>query len=198
VSARVHRAVRQLPVLIWLTVIWSLLWGTWSWANLLSGLLVAVLATRLLKLPEVVQHARFRPWPLLVLAVTFAADLAMSSAQIAWETVKPRGGRRSALVCVQLRTDSDLLLTLVSEALTLVPGSVVLDVDRERRLLAVHLMPVRDRADVERRRAGVLVVEERVVRAFGSAADIARLGSPGGPDDEDDRSAAAGRGRRAR
>jgi multicomponent Na+:H+ antiporter subunit E len=37
---------------------------------------------------------------------------------------------------------------------------------------------VRDEADVERRRAAVLAEEERVVRAFGSAEEIAAL-APG-------------------
>ena len=57
---------------------------------------------------------------------------------------------------VQLRTDSDLLLTIVAETLRLVPGSLVIDLDREERPIAVHLLHVRDLADVEsaRRRAG--------------------------------------------
>jgi multicomponent Na+:H+ antiporter subunit E len=56
-----------------------------------------------------------------------------------------------------------------------VPGSLVIDMDREQRTLALHILHVRDHADVERRRAAVLAEEERVVRAFGSAADIAAL-----------------------
>jgi multicomponent Na+:H+ antiporter subunit E len=76
---------------------------------------------------------------------------------------------------VQLRADSDLLLTMVAEATSLVPGSLVLDLDRERRVMALHLLPVRDLDDVERKRAGVLVVEDRLVRAFGSPADVAAL-----------------------
>jgi multicomponent Na+:H+ antiporter subunit E len=78
-------------------------------------------------------------------------------------------------VSVQLRTDSDLLLTAVAQALSLVPGSLVLDLDRERRVITVHLLQVRDRADVARCRAGVLATEDRIVRAFGSAGDLAAL-----------------------
>ena len=74
---------------------------------------------------------------------------------------------------MQLRTDSDLLLTMIAESLCLVPGSIVIDLDRERRTFALHLLSVRDLAEVAEQRAGVLAVEERVVRAFGSAAEIA-------------------------
>lgn len=167
--------VRQLPLLGWLVLVWILLWGTWSWANLLSGALVAVLVTWLLPLPPVVEHARFRPLAVLVFVGYFLKDLAFSSAQVSWEAIRPGGPVRSAIIEVQLRTDSDLLATIISETLTLVPGSLVLDVDRERDVLLMHVLPVRDRAGLERQRASVLDVEERVVRAFGSRAEIAAL-----------------------
>jgi multicomponent Na+:H+ antiporter subunit E len=83
--------------------------------------------------------------------------------------------QQGAIVQVQLRADSDLLLTAVAETISLVPGSLVLDLDREERLMAVHLLHVDDLADVERQRADVLAVEDRIVRAFGTAEDIAAL-----------------------
>ncbi|RFU22311.1 Na+/H+ antiporter subunit E [Geodermatophilus marinus] len=167
--------VRQLPLLGWLTLVWVLLWGTFSWANLLSGLLVAVLVTWLLPLPAVTEHARLHPWPVLLFAGAFLKDLAVSSVVVSWEALRPGGPVRSAIIEVQLRTDSDLLMTIVSETLTLVPGSLVLDADRERNVLLMHVLPVRDLDEVERQRASVLEVEERVVRAFGSRAEIAAV-----------------------
>ena len=35
-----HHLRHQLPLLAWLVLVWILLWGTWSWANLLSGLAI--------------------------------------------------------------------------------------------------------------------------------------------------------------
>jgi multicomponent Na+:H+ antiporter subunit E len=165
----------QLPLLAWLVLVWMLLWGTWSWANLISGTVLAVAVTVVLPLPPVVGGTRVNPVGLLVFLGHFVVDLVFSAAQVAWQTIRPGGIRRSAIIQVQMRTDSDLLLTIVAESLTLVPGSVVIDMDRERRRLALHVLHVRDLADVERRRAAVLAEEERVVRAFGSAAEIAAL-----------------------
>jgi multicomponent Na+:H+ antiporter subunit E len=87
--------------------------------------------------------------------------------------------RSTAIVQVALRVDSDLLLTMVAEATSLVPGSLVLDLDREQRVMTLHLLPVRDLADVARKKAHVLVVETRLVRAFGSAEDLAALDAHG-------------------
>jgi multicomponent Na+:H+ antiporter subunit E len=152
-----------------------LLWGTWSWANVLSGLLVALVVLTLLPLPHVVGGMRVRPLPLLVFLGHFVVDLFASGADVAWQALRPGGVHRTAIVQVRLRVDSDLLLTMVAEAISLVPGSLVLDLDREQRVMTLHLLPARDLEDVQRKKAHVLVVERRLVQAFGSAADVAAL-----------------------
>lgn len=174
-----HRFRHQLPLLLWLVLVWNLLWGTWSWANLLSGALVALGVTLLLPLPPVIGGATVRPVALLRFLGHFVVDLVSSGALVAWQTVRPRGIDRSAIISVQLRTDSDLLLTILAESLTLVPGSMVLDLDREHRTIALHILHVSNQDDVEAQRDAVLAEEERVVRAFGSPAEIAALGTDG-------------------
>ncbi|MGZ4540620.1 MAG: Na+/H+ antiporter subunit E [Blastococcus sp.] len=170
-----ERLRHQVPLMVWLVLVWILLWGSWSWADLISGVLVALLVTALLPLPAVTGGLRVRPWPLVSFVGHFLLDLVVSGAQVAWQALRPGGHRRSAIVRVQLRVDSDLLLTIVAEVLSLVPGSLVLDLDREERTIALHLLHVRDRYDVDRQKTGVLAMEDRVVRAFGTADDIAAL-----------------------
>ena len=171
----------QLPLLGWLVLVWMLLWGTLSWANVLSGLLVGLVVMVLLPLPPVVGSTRVRPLPLLYFVGHFLVDLVVSGAQVAWRALGPAGVRQGAIVRVQLRADSDLLLTVVAETISLVPGSLVLDLDREKCLIAIHLLHAEDLDDVARQKAAVLATEERIVRAFGTAADIEGLtGDPRG------------------
>lgn len=165
----------QLPLLVWLVLVWILLWGTWSWANLLSGTMVALVVTVLLPLPAVVGGLRVRPLRLLGFLAHFLLDLTSSGAQVAWQALRPGQQRRSAIVRVQLRTDSDLLLTIIASTLSLIPGSLVLDLDRAERSIALHLLHVRNLEHVEREKAGILATEDRIVRAFGSAEEIAAL-----------------------
>ncbi|MDP9391500.1 MAG: Na+/H+ antiporter subunit E [Actinomycetota bacterium] len=165
----------QLPLLVWLVLVWILLWGTWSWANLLSGTMVALVVTVLLPLPAVVGGLRVRPLRLLGFLAHFLLDLTSSGAQVAWQALRPGQQRRSAIVRVQLRTDSDLLLTIIASTLSLIPGSLVLDLDRAERSIALHLVHVRNFEHVEREKAGILTTEDRIVRAFGSAEEIAAL-----------------------
>ena len=175
VEPAVTRLRHQIPLAVWLVLVWILLWGTWSWANLISGVAVALVVMVLMPLPPVVGGGRLRPLPVLAFAGHFLTDLVLSGAQVAWRALGPAGVRSGAIVQVQLRVDSDLLLTMVAEAVSLVPGSLVLDLDRERRRLAIHLLHADDLADVERQKRAVLATEERLVRAFGSADDLAAL-----------------------
>ena len=189
VDSPIRRLRLRLPLIVWLVLIWNLLWGTWSWANLITGLLVALTVTVVLPLPAVTGGGRLHPVAALYFLGHFLVNLIVSSAQVAWQTLRPSGIRQSAVLLVQLRTDSDLLLSIIAQTLTLVPGSMVIDLDRDERTLALHILHVRDEGDVERQRAAVLAEEERVVRAFGSPDEIAALGTARG-------TSVAGEGRR--
>jgi len=169
----------QVPLLLWLVLVWILLWGTWSWANLLGGVVVALAVTTLLPLPPVVGGIRVDPLGLLRFLGGFLVDLFASGALVAWQTVRPRGIGRSAILRIPLRTDSDLLLTVITQAVCLVPGTMVIDLDREAREIGLHVLSIDSDEDLERERAAVLRTEARVVRALGTARDRAALAEGG-------------------
>jgi multicomponent Na+:H+ antiporter subunit E len=66
-------------------------------------------------------------------------------------------------------------MTLVAEAISLVPGSLVVEADRERSILYLHALAVEDAAGVADVRSNVLVVEARLARVLGSPDDLRRI-----------------------
>jgi multicomponent Na+:H+ antiporter subunit E len=90
----------QLPLLAWLVVVWMLLWGTFSWANVVSGLVVGLLVMLLLPLPPVVGGNRVRPLSLVRFVGHFLVDLAVSGTQVAWRALRPGGVQQGAIVQV--------------------------------------------------------------------------------------------------
>ncbi len=165
---------RDLPLLVALVVLWMLLWGTVSWLSVASGVLVALVVTRIFFLPPVELSGHFNPFWFAVFAARFAVDLVVASAQVAWQAFRPRGVRHNAVVGVPLSTRSDFITTLTSIAVSLVPGSLVVEVDRDGGVLYVHAIAVDDDTQVERVRAQVRSVERALVRALGSRADLER------------------------
>jgi len=165
----------QLRMSIVTAVIWVLLWGDLSLANLVSGFLLGLLITWVFPLPPIDFHGRFRLWPHTKLIAILLLDLVRSSFVVAAQAFHFGHTMRNAVVRVDLKTHSDLYLTLTSELVSLVPGSLVMEARRHESVLYVHVMDVRSDADIATARRKVLQAEERVVRSFGSNDEVAAL-----------------------
>jgi len=166
---------RQLPLLLLLVLLWVFLWDHVDVLTITTGVVLAIVVTRFLYLPPVLLSGRFNPWRGLLLGLRMMFDVAVASVQVAVRSVWPAWRPMSAIIAVQLLTRSDLITTLTAEAITVVPGTVVIDIDRERGLLYVHVLGVRNEAEVEIDREKVLRTEERIVLAIGTRAQAASV-----------------------
>lgn len=160
-------AAWQLPLLLWLVAVWMLLWGRFSLGNALVGLLLAILVTRLFPLPRVPHVGRLHPWAATVLLVRFLAGLVPATIQVAFYALRPGPPVRSAVIAVQMRSPDDLPVTLTAEMVSLTPGSSIIEMDREARILYVHVLGLTDPGDADAVRAGIQALEARVLRAVG-------------------------------
>lgn len=166
------RLWRQLPFFVWLIALWMLLWGQFTWTAFLTGLIAAIVVTRVFRLPPVELSGRVNAWYGVVFVVEFLGSLILGSLTVAWQALSPRGQPGAAIIAVPLITDDDLIMTHTAVTASLIPGSLVLEADRERRVLYLHVIGVRDQHDVERQRESVLRWERRIVMAVGSRAQV--------------------------
>jgi multicomponent Na+:H+ antiporter subunit E len=153
-------------VLFWLMLVWILLWGTLSAANILSGLAVALVITLLLPLPVVPIEGRVHPLSLLRLITTVGYYLVVSSVQVAWLAVKPGPPTLSAVLRAHVAVKSDLVLALAVNIFNLIPGSIVLEIDQTRRMLYMHVIDVGSDRAVNQFYRQVAKVERLLVSAF--------------------------------
>lgn len=160
-----HRLL-QLPMLLWLTLVWVVLWREVSIMTVVGGFVVAVISCLVFPLPPLHLDVRIRPLPLLWLVVRFGYDVVVSSVHVAWVVLRPARPLRNAVVEVNLRTPSDIVLTVVAEMTCLIPGSLVVEARRSTHTLFLHVLDVGDRSGAERFRQGVLDQETRLVRAL--------------------------------
>lgn len=172
----------QLRMSLATAVIWAMLWGHLSLANLLSGFVLGLLITWVFPLPPIDFHGRFRIWSHTKMIGLLLVDLVRSSFVVAAQAFHFGHTMRNAVVRVDLRSHSDLYLTLTSELVSLVPGSLVMEARRQESVVYLHVMDVRSEADIVTARRKVLQAEERVVRSFGSDEEVAALRqAPGEP-----------------
>jgi multicomponent Na+:H+ antiporter subunit E len=161
-----------------LVTVWMLLWGVFSWANLISGIVVSAVVLAVFPLPPVTFAGRPHPVGLASFAWRFLSDLVVASVQLAVLAFRFGHQPRSAIIRVPLRVRSDLILTLTGEAVSLVPGSLIVDTDQACTTLYIHVIAVPDREAVEQFRQHVYEVEASIVRAIGSDAEIRMLDRP--------------------
>ncbi len=174
------RLWRQLPFFVWLVALWMLLWGQANVLVVVTGLIAAVVVTRVFRLPPVELSGRVNVWWLLVLALRFGIAVVHGSLSVAWQVLDPRRQPGAAIVAVPLRCDDDLIMTHTAVTASLIPGSFIIDTDRDRRILYLHVIGVRTLDDVQRQRRDVLRWEARIVRAVGSRAQLRQVRGDGG------------------
>ena len=166
-----RRILLRAWTLCWLTLVWILLWGTVSAANILSGLAIALIITLLLPLPTVPIEGRVHPLSLLRLILQVAWYLVQSSGQVAWLAVKPGPPPLSAVLRAHLAIKSDLVLALAVNIINLTPGTIVLEIDQVRRMIYVHVIDVGSKRAVNRFYSEVAEIERLLVRSFEREAD---------------------------
>lgn len=166
---------QQLPLLVGLVLLWLVLWGHVDVISVVTGIVFAVIVVRVFYLPPVVLSSRFHPGWALVLLLRFLWWVVSASFQVAWTAVRPAPVPTSSIIAVRMRTNSDWLLTLAAEMNILVPGSVVVDVDRMRGILYLHVLGTADDDAVEEARRFAFVIEESLVRALGDRDDVHRI-----------------------
>lgn len=158
----------QPMVLVWLTAVWVALWQDLSAANVLAGLAVAVAVSLVFPLPRVRVATRVHPWHTLTLLLRFLADIVVASFQVAWLTLQLGRQPRSAVFAVDLRSDSDFVITAVAHMTSLVPGSLAVEVRRHTYTLFIHVLDLGGH-DVDYFREKALDQELRLLRALGDA-----------------------------
>ena len=161
-----RRAVLRVWVLFWLMLVWILLWGSVSVANVASGLAIALIITSLLPLPVVPIEGRVHPISLLRLIGVVAWYLVMSSVQLAWLAVKPGPPPLTAVLRAHLAIKSDLVLALAVNIINLTPGTIVLEIDQIRRMIYVHVIDVGSDRAVNRFYRQVEQIERLLVASF--------------------------------
>ena len=108
------------------------------------------------------------------------------SLTVAWQVLDFGRQPGTAIIAVPLRIDDDLIMTHTAVTASLIPGSLIVEADRDRRILYLHVIGVRDERDVEAQRRASCGGSARIVHG-------GRLACPGRAREPGCRAAADGR-----
>lgn len=167
----------QLPLLIALVALWLVLWGHIDVISVGTGIVFSLLVVRIFSLPPVELTGRFHLGWTIVFLLRFLWWVITASIEVAWVIVRPQKTPQSSIIAVRMRTRSDWLLTVAAIVNMLVPGTVVVDTDRLRNVLYLHVLDADTDEEIAAARKDAADIEEALALALGSRDDLARLNS---------------------
>ncbi|UFU06178.1 Na+/H+ antiporter subunit E [Ruania halotolerans] len=165
--------LRRWPMAIWMALVWVLLWGEASVANVFTGLIVSFLLLRVFPMPKVGFDGRWSVIGTAILIGAFLWDIVHASISVAIQALRLHSTPHGAVIRVQLRSESDLVLTLTAELTSLIPGSIVVEAHRLTGTVYLHVLEATKDGALEKARQHVLRQEKWVMYALASDADIA-------------------------
>lgn len=157
---------------IGLTIVWMVLWGDLSIAAAALGLVVAIVVQLAFPLPDVPEMERFRPFALLRLVAWAGWGLVRASVSVSVGVLAVRRPVQHALIRVPLHSDSPFVKAMTVEVVTLIPGSVIVELEPQE--LVMHVFDASSPASIQRARDEVHEAERLLVRAFASREERAR------------------------
>lgn len=158
--------VRRLVTIAGMVFAWCALWGTVSVANILSGVLVSLVVLASGVGPS--GQGGIRLGPLLRFGLLVFVDLVKSSFTVAWEILTPTDYTEEAIIAVDAPVDTRHHLLLLVVAVTVTPGTAVIDTDPDNGRLYIHLLHANKADEI---RAHVLELSELACRALPMQAD---------------------------
>lgn len=167
--------VQQLVLVFFLVVLWVMLWDSVSLMHIITGGVIAFLVTRVFYLPPVVLSGRFNIIHALRYGLWFLYSLIHASVEVAWFAFRRRAVGAGSVIACDLRTSSDLLMTLVADTASLIPGSIIIDSDRAMGILYLHVLDCDSEEKTISAKQQVYHIEELLIRALGSHRDLAAL-----------------------
>ena len=124
-----------------LAIVWASLVADFSLGSLAVGFLLGYvslwIAQPLFGGPSLYHRRVFR---VIRLILFFLYELVVSSLRVAWDVLTPSHGSRPAIIEMPLDVKSDIEILLVTNLISLTPGTLSLDVTPDRKTLIVHAM----------------------------------------------------------
>ncbi|MGX9686445.1 Na+/H+ antiporter subunit E [Deinococcus wulumuqiensis] len=153
--------MRGLALNLLLAVVWALFSGEVSSRELVVGFLVGFLIVLLF--PRALGAERYleRSRGLAGFVVFFLRELTVANVQVALLSLRRDPQLNPMIVAVPLRLQSELGLTLLAAAITLMPGTVAMGLSHDRRTLYAHAVGL---PTAQAARDSIVEVEEELLR----------------------------------
>ncbi|OFL71466.1 sodium:proton antiporter [Corynebacterium sp. HMSC063G05] len=157
----------RISILLFLftVIIWVMLWGEVTFANVLSGILVATLLNLAMPIPPN-SALDINFGGMVRLFGSWTIDFVKASISVAWLAIRRDDPPPTAIIKVPMRTNDDISLTTAMALINLQPGGIIVDIDKREKTLTMHILDASSTSKVAEQINQLTRIERRVIRAF--------------------------------
>lgn len=128
-----------------LSFIWVALTGDLFFANFYVGFILGFFILWLMNREESDKRYFHRVPKLILFVFYFFYELIKANLQVAYDVVTPNYYMSPGIVKFPTNAQSDFEINLLSTVISLTPGSLILDISEDKKVLYIHVMYLKDR-----------------------------------------------------
>lgn len=129
---------------ILLAIAWMLLTGELTAENFIEGLIIGYIILWVSK-AALGGTKYFKKIPKAINFFSyFVKELIVANLKVAFDIITPKDYMQPGIVAVPLDVESDMEITLLANLITLTPGTLSLDVSKDKKVLYIHTLYLDD------------------------------------------------------
>lgn len=130
-----------------LTLVWVALTGNFEVINFFFGFVLSF-AVMWLSQGSKEDKKYFKRVPLAIsFIVYFFYELVKANLQVAVDVIRPRLYIKPGIVSYPMTVTSDFEITILVNVISLTPGTLIIDISHDRKVLYIHAMFIRDKEE---------------------------------------------------
>ena len=123
-----------------LAIAWVLLTGQVTAENFIEGLILAYIILWISK-SALGRTKYFKKIPIAIsFFFYFIKELIVANLKVSFDIVTPKDYMKPGIVAVPLDAETDMEITLLANLITLTPGTLSLDVSKDKKVLYIHTL----------------------------------------------------------
>jgi multicomponent Na+:H+ antiporter subunit E len=138
--------VKQFLMNLLLSFIWVALTGTLYYSNFLFGFMIGFAILWVMNRTEEDQRYFTRVPKTIYLLFYFVYELIKANIQVAYDVITPKYFFKPGIVKYPMSARTDLEINLLSTAISLTPGTLILDISEDKKTLYIHVMYLKDKS----------------------------------------------------
>ncbi|MDH5825292.1 Na+/H+ antiporter subunit E [Sphingobacterium faecium] len=128
-----------------LSFIWVALTGSMYYTNFLFGFMLGFFILWVMNRNEIDQRYFYRVPKTISFLFFFLYQMIIANLQVAYDVITPKYFFKPGIVKYRMDAKSDFEINLLSTFISLTPGTLILDVSDDKKILYIHVMYLHDK-----------------------------------------------------